>query len=282
MTTNNLNRDALVVGICQYSDSNLPMSEKLETLVQSAEKLAQLLETQGGFKVRRLPCAADLTLDLTRQVTLFELEQAIEKLLYSAEESPTQTALLFFAGHGLSKTSPLGIEGFLATSEADGRSVHGFSLKTLREWLCQSPVKQQVVFLEACHSGAFFTGFQIDKKHDYCFVTSARANEEALADGLLIQALLESLDCKKRLIDCITSDMLIDYLQKIEENNGGWQRFVYKTHGESIRLSGVREEILTANSTAKAESLPQKSQVITIGNHASGNIIIAGDNNRIK
>lgn len=280
MTTNHLNRDAVVVGICQYGD--LPMSAQLDTLAKQTEQLAQLLETQGGFKVTRLPCATDLTLDLKTRVTLPELEQTLEKLLYPPEESPTQTALLFFAGHGLVKFTKVGREGFLATSEADGKSVYGVSLKWLRDLLRNSPVKQQIVFLESCHSGEFFAHFQPDNNHDYCFVTSARANEKALAEGLLIQALLESLDCNKRLTDCITSDMLIDYLQKIEENNGGWQRFVYKTHGESIRLSGVREKILTANSTAKEESLPPKSQVITIGNHARGNIVIAGDNNRIK
>ncbi len=45
MSTNHLlNRDALVIGICQYDD--LPMSAQLETLAKQAEQLAQLLETQ--------------------------------------------------------------------------------------------------------------------------------------------------------------------------------------------------------------------------------------------
>jgi len=198
MPINHLNRDALVVGICQYDD--LPMSQQLHSLAEQAEALAKLLETQGGFKVTRLPCATDLTLDLKRRVTLPDLEQAITKLLYPPKESPTQTALLFFAGHGLVKPSPLGTEGFLATSEADGKSVYGFSLKTLRELLHHSPVKQQIIFLEACHSGTLFTDFQVDNEHDYCWVTSTRAHEEALAEGLLVKALLESLDGKKRII----------------------------------------------------------------------------------
>ncbi len=50
MSTNHLNRDALVVGICQYGD--LPMSKEPETLAKPAKQLAHLLETQGGFKVR--------------------------------------------------------------------------------------------------------------------------------------------------------------------------------------------------------------------------------------
>jgi hypothetical protein len=260
MNLNHLNRDALVVGICQYDD--LHMSQQLDSLTEQAEALAKLLETQGGFKVTRLPCATDLTLDLKRRVTLPDLEQAITKLLYPPKESPTQTALLFFAGHGLVKPSPLGTEGFLATSEADGKSVYGFSLKTLRELLHHSPVKQQIIFLEACHSGTLFADFQVDNEHDYCWVTSTRAHEEALAEGLLVKALLESLDGKKRLENHITSKMLINYLRNIEEHNKGWQRFGYEIHGESIILSGVNREVLSGtqlksftDSTAKSATL---------------------------
>ncbi len=262
MPINHLNRDALVVGICQYDD--LPMSQQLDSLAEPAEALAKLLETQGGFKVTRLPCATDLTLDLKRRVTLPDLEQAITKLLYPPKESPTQTALLFFAGHGLVKPSPLGTEGFLATSEADGKSVYGFSLKTLRELLHHSPVKQQIIFLEACHSGTLFTDFQVDNKHDYCWVTSTRAHEEALAEGLLVKALLESLDGKKRLENHITSEMLINYLQNIEEHNKGWQRFKYEIHGESIILSGVfggTQPKPVTNSTAKLTQ-DQKAKLV--------------------
>ncbi|OQW90544.1 MAG: hypothetical protein BWK79_19605 [Beggiatoa sp. IS2] len=286
MSTNSLNRDALVVSICLYDD--LPMSEQLDNLGQQTEQLAQLLKTQGGFKVKHLPETVDFKLDLRKRVTLPELEQAIEKLLYPPEESPTQTALLFFAGHGLVKETRLGTEGFLATSESDGRSTFGVSLKWLRELLHNSPVKQQIVFLEACHSGTFFQSFEPDEKHDICFVTSARAHEEALAQGLLVQALLESLDCKKRLEDRITSEMLIRYLDKIQETNKGWQRFVYGIQGESILLSGVRGKLLhdtqskqTLKSTAKSVFLPQKNQSVTIGDNATGNIIVVGDDNQI-
>jgi len=242
MSTNSLTRDALVVGICNYEylnddengSTDLNKVKKINILAEQARKFAELLETQGGFKVTRLPSA-----DLNEKVDLPVLEQAIEKLLSSSKELPTQTALLFFAGHGLIKKSWLGAEGFLATSEADGKSTYGVSLKWLRKLLRASPVRQQIVFLEACYSGIFFQSFKPDREHDVCFVTSSRANEEALAQGLLVQALLESLDCKKRLEDRITSGMLIKYLQKIEKNNGGSQRFVQKIHGQEIVLCGA-------------------------------------------
>jgi WD40 repeat protein/tetratricopeptide (TPR) repeat protein len=231
MSTNHLNRDALVVGICQYGD--LPMSDQLTTLAKQAEQLAQLLETQGGFKVTRLPCAADLTLSLNKRVTLPELKQAIGKLLYPPAESPTQTALLFFAGHGLVEETPVGTKGYLATSETDGRSVYGFSLKDLRELLRHSSVKQQIVWLEACHSGALFTDIEIEKERDCCFVTAARANEEALAQGLLTNALLEILDYTHQAQDTpwVNSDTLIEGLRQKLITTEGWQRFEVQTQG---------------------------------------------------
>jgi WD40 repeat protein len=234
MPINLLNRDALVVGICQYDD--LLMSPQLDTLAEQAEQLAQLLEQQGGFKVKRLPSTAEKTLDLKVRVTLPELEQAIEQLFYPPKESPTQIALLFFAGHGLVKSSRLGTEGFLATSEADGKSIHGLSLKTLRKLLRNSPVKQQIVFLEACHSGEFFNDFQTDKEHDYCLITSARAHETALAEGLLTQALLDLLNCSKYSEGYITSNLLIRGLQEKESVTPGWQRFQWRNHGRKIVL----------------------------------------------
>lgn len=244
MTTNNLNRDALIVGICQYGD--LPMSAQLDTLAKQAEQFAQLLETQGGFKVRRLPCTHDtLKLSFSQRLAIsdtifpdgrrnqFGLEKAIEDLFYPANPSPDQVALLFFAGHGLLKSTKAGTEGFLATSEVDGRSVYGISLKWLRDLLRNSPVKQQVVFLESCHSGEFFTHFQADEKRDYCFVTSARAHEAALAEGLLTKALLDILDYTHQPKDTpwVNSDTLIENLQQQLTTAEGWQRFEMQTQG---------------------------------------------------
>ncbi|OQW91084.1 MAG: hypothetical protein BWK78_05555 [Thiotrichaceae bacterium IS1] len=262
MSTNHSNRDALIIGICQYDD--LPMSPQLDLLAKQAEQLAKLLETQGGFKVTRLPCAVDLTLDLKKRVTLPELEQAIEKLLYPPKESPTQTALLFFAGHGLVKETRLGAEGFLATSEVDGRSVYGFSLKTLRELLRNSPIQQQVVFLESCHSGAFFTDFQADEERDYCFVTSTRAHEEALAEGLLTRALLDLLDYTKHPEGYVTNELLTRRLQA--GSTKGWQRFQWQIHGQKIVLSNVAvAELLAGELNSLREQLGRKEQKVRYG-----------------
>ncbi len=228
-----LNRDALVVGICQYD--SLTMSEELKTLAKQAEQLAQLLETKGDFKIKRLPCTVEMCLHLKERVTSFKLKKAIEELFYPPEQAPTQTALLFFAGHGLMESTRVGNEGFLATSEADNKSVYGVSYQWLAKTLCNSPIKQQIVFIEACYSGGFIntiTGMKETDK-DICLIASSQANQTALANGLLTQDLLDILKNPN-----MTTNVLIKELQKREKQpNRGSQRFQIKTQGTPILIT---------------------------------------------
>jgi len=46
-----MSRDALVIGINEYNNLN-----HLKKPANDAEAIAQLLETKGGFRVKRLPC----------------------------------------------------------------------------------------------------------------------------------------------------------------------------------------------------------------------------------
>jgi formylglycine-generating enzyme required for sulfatase activity len=250
-----LNRDALVVGICQYD--SLRISKELTNLSEQAEQLAQLLETQGGFKVKRLPCTAEMCLDLKESVTSLELKKAIEQLFYPSDQLSTQTALLFFAGHGLRKPNYIGdrifYDGFLATSEADNKSVYGVSYQWLAKILCNSPIKKQIVFIEACHSGAFLEAIKEEmqkscfKDKDICLITSSRAHEESLANGLLTQDLLDILKNQN-----ITTDLLIKELNKKEKQpNRGSQRFQMKTQGKSIALTKTLGSPLVQTSESK-------------------------------
>jgi hypothetical protein len=242
MSIDNLNRDALVVGICQYD--TLRMSEELTKLSDQAEQLAQLLAKNCNFRISRLPCSSEIQLDLRHtQVTISDLERAIEQRFYPPNQSPTDIALLFFAGHGLYKETRISKEGFLATSEADNKSVYGVSYQWLAKILCNSPVKQQIVFIEACHSGAFLEAIEEEKKKgcfknkDICFITSARADEEALAKSTLIEDLLDILGKNN-----ISDSMLIEELKKRDKNrqteaNQSWQRPQFRKEGKSILIT---------------------------------------------
>src|SRR3712207_2233898 len=103
------------------------------------------------------------------------------------------TALLYFSGHGLRKRWGKLQEGFLATSDANpDLPNYGLSLKRLRWLLQESPVRQQIVWLDCCHSGELFN-FQENLKQeadpgdlgqgrDRCFIAASRGDELAYAE----------------------------------------------------------------------------------------------------
>ncbi len=119
-------REALVVGINRYpllKDKNRN-SQHLEKPAADAEAVAQLLEKYGNFRVQRLPevhlegkRGVDRDPPPHNLVTVPILEAAIAQLFNPSGKSIPDTALLFFAGHGLRKAQGEVTEGFLATSD---------------------------------------------------------------------------------------------------------------------------------------------------------------------
>jgi len=177
---NKPNRDALVVGITQYADLDMP--PEITQLADGAEDIAQRLETQGGFRVRRLPVTKPGEkefVDPEQMLTAAQLKDAIIQLFTPESDNRPTTALLFFAGHGLrQKINKDHYQGFLATSEANPNENNwGLSLQWLRELLDKSLVQQQIVWLDACHSGELFNFIAQNTGHDRCFISSARPFE---------------------------------------------------------------------------------------------------------
>ncbi|RKZ52679.1 MAG: hypothetical protein DRR16_20685 [Candidatus Parabeggiatoa sp. nov. 3] len=199
-----MSRDALVVGINLYTDLN-----ELKKPANDAEAIAQLLETQGDFRVKRLPCieqAGQLCIDNTGAVSFEALQQAIVQL-FNPETDKTdhlpETALLFFAGHGLRKVDGGIAEGYLATSDAKPNRYHwGLSLHWLQRLLQKSQIKQQIVCLDCCFSGEFnFEEADPGERgsgYGRCFIAASRDYEEAYESassrhGVLTEVLLRGL-----------------------------------------------------------------------------------------
>jgi WD40 repeat protein/pyruvate/2-oxoglutarate dehydrogenase complex dihydrolipoamide acyltransferase (E2) component len=235
---NQPNRDALVIAIGKYTDLE---PHKLPELVNEAENLAQLLETQGGFRVRRVPVTKSGDkefIDPEQSIVADELKPIIEEKLMN---SSSTTVLLFFTGHGLrQEIKDNHYEGFLATSEASpDEDEWGVSLQWLRELLDKSSIPQQIVWIDACHSGEFIECMKTSKvlDRDRCFITSARAHEEAYADGLLTKALLETLDYSKQLNPWVDHLTLIELLEAKNQTAVGSQRFVFEKTNKPIILT---------------------------------------------
>ncbi|MDJ0706885.1 MAG: caspase family protein [Leptolyngbyaceae cyanobacterium MO_188.B28] len=177
-----MSRDALIVGISSYQ--NLP---GLKAPAVDAEAIAQQLEQAGEFRVWRIP---EIIQDKAprigerTQVSLSELKQALVRLFKPEGRQVPDIALFYFSGHGLRDN--LGVpEGYLATSDADPKQDDfGLSLCWLRRLLEESPVRQQVIWLDCCHSGELLNFGEADpgdrgKGRDRCFIAASREFEPA-------------------------------------------------------------------------------------------------------
>ncbi|MEG4456932.1 nSTAND1 domain-containing NTPase [Microcoleus sp. N9_A1] len=244
-------RQALVIGINEYLFD--PEERKL-TAAEDAEKIAQLLETFGGFEVHRLPCKEGVReVNSEKNLNLKELEDAITQLFLPKSGIIPETALLFFAGHGWRSEKNGQPEGFLVTSDAlfDHDSEDGlFSLKRLHQILKDSPVRQQIVWLDCCHSGELFNlieqnlaEFEQQRDFDRCFIAACREFQVAYG-GVLTPALLQALDPTNKDDGRVTNYTLKPRLEAIPNNVS--QHFVVRNMSSQIILTykgGVRGKI---------------------------------------
>jgi hypothetical protein len=133
-----------------------------------------------------------------------ELKGAIAQLFNPRTRNPPETALLYFAGHGLREESGDITEGFLATSDSCPRKgIWGVSLKWLHEILQKSPIRQLIVWLDCCHSGelinCFPPHFQTSYSQQHFLIAAARDFETAYSNlqsphGALTEVLLKGID----------------------------------------------------------------------------------------
>jgi HEAT repeat protein len=243
------NRDALVVGINYY-----PKINSLGKPAQDAEEIAQLLETSGHFHVRRLPeiiendqRRIDSELPTTEPVMVKQLKEALAQLFNPTGNNVPDTALFFFAGHGVREESGGIEEGYLATSDANPEfEKFGISLQWLRRLLEKSPIRQQIIWLDCCHSGEllnFDEGNPGDKGHarDRCFIAASREFEPAYEQlagnhGVLTAALLDGLAPTDQ--GAVNNHTLTDFVQ--QRLKGEIQRPVFHNSGEEIILTTVK------------------------------------------
>ncbi|MGF1535356.1 MAG: caspase family protein, partial [Elainellaceae cyanobacterium] len=258
-----MNRVALVVGVNTYSHFN-----KLSAPAEDAEAIAQRLEQDGEFKVIRLPEALSRDAEGDRtpkvgkraEVTQAELEQALKQLFKSNSPQAPDTALFYFSGHGLRDADgPDGLDkGYLATSETNSKqSRPGLSLAWLQNLLARSPIKNQIVWLDCCHSG----GLLIDvasanpghsNHHIRCFISSSRDFEESWQDlnspySVLTKALLDGLDPARVGQRWVDSFSLADYVNQALK--GDLQSPICTNFGDAIDLTRDWQPETTADAS---------------------------------
>lgn len=254
-----MNRQALVVGINLYpqlKDSSFrPIN--LRKPAADAEAIAQLLETYGNFQVTRFPAIKindSVQIDGTPKSTKAQtiaLKEAISNL-FNPQNNIPETALLFFAGHGLQEEQGGVKESFLAASDANlEKRKLGVSLNWLYQLLEKSSVRQQIVWLDCCHSEALLE-FSLEKKAtfstpalDRCLIVSGN-NQEAKIENKdehspFTHKLLEALSPENNLNRCATNYSLVDYLRKQFPNPQ--ERLIFHNYGSEIILTGELENL---------------------------------------
>ena len=221
-----MTRAALVVGINTYNHFR-----DLKAPAQDAEAIAQRLQQDGDFKVHRLPEALvrengrlSPAVGGTLTVTQAALEQQLRLLFHPDSPQLPETVLFYFSGHGIrDPDGGYGLDkGYLATSDTNPqRPRSGISLAWLRNLVSRSPIQNQIIWLDCCHSG----GLLIDAanpgqshQQNRCFIASSRDYEKSWEDldspySVLTKALLEGLSPVNSPQDWVTSKTLVDYVK---------------------------------------------------------------------
>ena len=249
-----MSRDALVVGINTYK-----FLQYLKAPALDAEEIAQRLEQDGDFQVTRLPGSIDKSnwikksvVSRKASVSQQQLEEALEKLFLPDGEQIPDTALFYFSGHGIraQRSFKNHDKGYLATSNTNPKNHHSaISLGWLQSLLSQSPVKQQIVWLDCCHSGALIINVEganpvNSKSRDRCFIASSRDIGSSWTDlnsqySVLTKVLLDGLEPTRLPSRWINTSSLVDYVHQMIKSEP--QTPVCTTHGETINLIKTRQ-----------------------------------------
>lgn len=246
-----MSRDALIVGINQYQ--SLP---GLNAPAADAEAVAARLQTQGEFRVHRLPEVIKKgrpTVGSRSQVTTQQLEDSLVQLFKPKGKNIPTTALFYFSGHGLQREAGVQ-EGYLATSDTDpSKGNFGIPLNWLRRLLQQSPVRQIIVILDCCHSGELLSFTEADPGArsgiDRLFMAASREYESAYESiagkhSIFTQALLSGLDPHRQTGGKVSNYGLTEHIS--QQLRGEIQQPLFESSGSEIvltRVSGLQAAI---------------------------------------
>lgn len=268
-----MGRDALVVGISRYRHMH-----DLDAPVRDAEAIAQALENSDNpFTVERLPLITDKKNDRLKtgkgtQVSRKVLRNALIQKFRPAGETYSDTVLFYFSGHGL--YDPAEGKSYLAASDANPDDFEGcYGLRDLAELMRNSPIKQQIVWLDCCHSGEIVAVNQArpmdESGYSRCFVAASRPLEIAyertknesfsvLTDGLLRGLNPDNSELNLKAGAWIDTALLCAYLSQYFKVHG-------KTYPQRPLFSYIGDPVLLARkssaSLADSDDLPLRPDV---------------------
>lgn len=163
-------RRALVVGIDDYASA--PLAGCVNDANAIAAVLAKPHDGSPNFDVKLVTAPAD-------RITRAELRGNIEHLLVA----PADVALFYFSGHGTENN----LGGYLVTQDAS-RYDEGVPLTDVLALANNSPVREVVIFLDSCHSGALgqlpaIGNDNANIREGVSILTASRSSEAAVESG---------------------------------------------------------------------------------------------------
>lgn len=216
-------RRALLVGIDDYKSA--PLAGCVNDANAVSAVLARHHDGSVNFDVKLLTAPP-------ARVTRPELRRNIEQLL----EKPADVALFYFSGHGTENN----LGGFLVTQDAN-RYDEGVALTDILSFANQSPVREVVILLDSCHSGALGTlpAIQNDKaniREGVSILTASRSSEVAIETGgmgLFTSLVVAALDGGAA--DTVGSVTVASVYAYVDESLGPWeQRPLFKSHVSTL------------------------------------------------
>lgn len=135
----------LLIGVNRYRDPQLP---SLQYSAIDCQGLSEaLIDATQSFPQRSMQIRHDFGVP----ATLSQVRDSLQEIVQAAQAA--DTVLLYFSGHGvLDTTTQQPILCLTDTEKADLLNT-GLSVSELLERLNQCQAKQQIVWLDACHSG---------------------------------------------------------------------------------------------------------------------------------
>jgi uncharacterized caspase-like protein len=216
-------RRALVVGIDNYSMA--PLTGCVNDAQAIAALLARHHDGAPNFDVKLVTAPEQV---VTRPVLKAQLDELFKR--------PGDVALLFFSGHGT--VNNLG--GYMVTQDAQ-KYDEGVSMVDVLAHANKSPVREIVILLDCCHSGALGQVPAIDNdqahlREGITILSASRSSEVSIeADGMgkftsLVAAALEG-----GASDTVGNVSVASIYTYVDESLGSWdQRPLFKSHVSSL------------------------------------------------
>jgi len=209
-------KKALVVGIDSY-----PISP-LKGCINDASSFASIIETHGD---------GSPNFDVILKLNILNKSE-LRKLIVDLFKGKNDVSLLYFSGHGLFNT----LGGYIVTPDYK-KYDEGISMDEILVLANKSEVKDKIVILDCCHSGAFGSpsisgGVTTQISEGVTILTASRDSESAVeinGHGVFTNLLLDALHGGAAdLRGCITPGSVYAY---IDQALGPWdQRPVFKTN----------------------------------------------------